>query len=79
MVYKLNKEALTAILSGLDLEATGMVDELRRHLVKVLRDRAAETFVPSDGVDTNQLLSHLLGLLQGSGTTVSGGVTGKGS
>jgi hypothetical protein len=34
-------------------------------LVKFLRDRAAETFVPFDGVDTNQLLSHLPGLLQG--------------
>jgi hypothetical protein len=47
LVCKLNKEALTAMLSGLDLGATGTVDELRRRLVKFLRDRAAETFVPS--------------------------------
>jgi hypothetical protein len=122
-VYKLNKEALTAMLSGLGLEATGTVEELRRRLTKFLRDRAAETVVPaeepatsvpvqtqvlatsapvstperssrpvrmqdwrvtfngkrdpvaflerveelceSDGVDSDQLLPHLPGLLQG--------------
>ncbi|KAJ3616855.1 hypothetical protein MTP99_009168, partial [Tenebrio molitor] len=32
-VYKLNKEALTAMLSGLGLEATGTVEELRILLV----------------------------------------------
>ncbi|CAH1379625.1 unnamed protein product, partial [Tenebrio molitor] len=97
-VYKLNKEALTAMLSGLGLEATGTVEELRRRLTKFLRDRAAETVVPaeepatsapdwrvtfngkgdpvaflerveelcdSDGVDADQLLPHLPGLLQG--------------
>jgi hypothetical protein len=47
-VYKLNKEALTAMLSGLGLEATGTVDELRRRLTKFLRDRAAETVVPTE-------------------------------
>jgi hypothetical protein len=47
-VYKLNKEALTAMLSGLGLEATGMVEELRRRLTKFLRDRAAETVVPAE-------------------------------
>jgi hypothetical protein len=45
-VYRLNKEALTAMLSGLDLEATGTVEELRRRLTKFLRERAAETVVP---------------------------------
>jgi hypothetical protein len=47
-VYKLNKEALTAMLSGLGLEATGTVEELRRRLTKFLRDRAAETVVPAE-------------------------------
>jgi hypothetical protein len=46
-VYKLNKEALTAMLSG--LEATGTVDELRRRLTKFLQDRGAETVVPTEG------------------------------
>ncbi|KAH0818193.1 hypothetical protein GEV33_004600 [Tenebrio molitor] len=45
-VYRLNKEALIAMLSGLDLEAIETVDELRRRLIKFLRDRAAETVVP---------------------------------
>jgi hypothetical protein len=47
-VYKLNKEALTAMLSGLGLEATGTVEELRRRWTKFLRDRAAETVVPTE-------------------------------
>jgi hypothetical protein len=46
-VYRLNKEALIAMLSGLDLEAIETVDELRRRLIiKFLRDHAAETVVP---------------------------------
>jgi hypothetical protein len=36
------------MLSGLGLEATGTVDELRRRLTKFLRDRAAETVVPTE-------------------------------
>jgi hypothetical protein len=36
------------MLSGLGLEATGTVEELRRRLTKFLRDRAAETVVPAE-------------------------------
>jgi hypothetical protein len=36
------------MLSGLGLEATGTVEELRRRLTKFLRDRAAETVVPTE-------------------------------
>jgi hypothetical protein len=38
------------MLSGLGLEATGTVDQLRRRLTKFLQDRAAETVVPTEGL-----------------------------
>jgi hypothetical protein len=41
------------MLSGLGLEATGTVDELRRRLTKFLRDRAAETVVPTEAPATS--------------------------
>jgi hypothetical protein len=58
-VYKLHKEALVTMLSGLGLDATGTVEELRRRVVKFFRDRATDTPVPPVQTSTPSVLVPL--------------------